>query len=106
MPIISPWLFYYNSIYDALSFLLIGAILIGGIFWIGTFLLLTGEFGDLGNDIKWITSINRTSKIFFIISFLLMVFLPSGEAVLQMAIANVATTDNIALIYETLFGGF
>ena len=49
---------------------------------------------------------HKVSWRLFWIALLVTTFLPSGEALIQMAIAKVATTDNIEIIYETLTRGF
>ena len=105
MPIISPWIFYYNSIYEYLVIVGGVASFVSFVGWFTTGLLFWSN-QDLGTDRDWLTKMHKVSWRLFWIALLVTTFLPSGEALIQMAIANVATTDNIEIIYETLTRGF
>lgn len=105
MPIISPWIFYYNSIYEILVIISGVATFVSFVSWFACSLLFwTNQ--DLGADRDWITKLYKNSWKLFWIALLITTFLPSGEALIQMAVANVATTDNIEIIYKTLIRGF
>ena len=105
MPIISPWVFYYNSIYEYLIVVSGIASFVSFVSWFAIGLLFWSD-QNLGTDQEWLTKMHKISWRLFWITFLVNAFFPSGEALIQMAIAKIATTDNIEIIYETLTRGF
>ena len=92
-PIVSPWWFYLFNLVEnlrdgAFAVLMFGGAGIAAIFF-------TGFVEGVAYKIpKWITTL-------FILSAILMLFVPTKETCYQMAAASLVTPDNLTAVGET-----
>ena len=107
MPIISPWIFYLISVFDALKIILtIVSIALGFVmvFLLAGFFCNLEYYSDVKEaweDYKWI----KKFVVGLIVILLLLVVIPSKETMYTMLVADNVTYENVEIATDTIKDG-
>ena len=107
MPIISPWIFYLINVFDTLKQIGIIVVLVLGFVIVLSLCSLFCNFEHYSDgkeaweEYKWI----KKFIIGFIVSVLLVVFIPSKQTMYTMLVADNVTYENVEIATDTIKDG-
>ncbi len=100
--IINPMWFYWLQVADDAKFLLAIAGAIGGIIAIAIWLCVIGNGGMSIEEGKRVAKIAKWYAIMFWLIFIISIFIPSKQTLIEMEIAKHATYSNVESVKEQI----